>query len=140
MKTLSMGKKVTNGNVVFNFFVDGAETEQGYRTSRTLTGTTNEDEKGIFDNDGLMLQVGSYKKTFKCERLYSDDSASQRLQKIISRIEAARDWVIECKKRDELESGIASATLEPTKAELMAEIAILKQSKNRNAKGQFVKK
>ena len=105
---LTVKKEVVCGEeITAKYYANGKLSKYG----REFTGHTKElvgeDMFGI-SGHFTVFYGERYSNRFYCEALDVKDTPRERLEKVVSRIEAVRNWVEKCKKSDLDASGEAS--------------------------------
>jgi len=88
-------KEVSNEGII-RISINGMDLD--YNLSRFLTGTTNEDDEGIFTPTGDTFYFGDFKKEFAfSDRLDYMDTVENIAAVINRRTEKVRAWIARCK-------------------------------------------
>jgi hypothetical protein len=97
MERITVEKTVSDSGRI-EIFIDGLPTNDA--TSRALTGTTYEENKGIFtlDEDGDNFTFGDFKQYISLPMLDFTWTAEKITDRIAERIKLVREWVKSCKE------------------------------------------
>ncbi len=98
-------RKITDeeGNVTWSLLIDGEEImQQEYKTSRLLTGATNEGGRGIFSaGEALKFYWGSHQQTFRMLPVFENLQSVEDCRKnMIKNIQVVRTWVEKLKREN----------------------------------------